>query len=165
MPIASTRFPQRQLLLTAVENFPSKSPALTYYKELSGFPCNISRHDMSKTRVLESRRRLRAFGEPFDSVAALLFRHVRRLFIQKHAVPLVSHFRKRGLGKLALEVQENPSSEPEKVPVAVAGRNSPSKFAGSVGSEDVGPWWCTSPEAVHVMWMLTVPGTPPGAKN
>jgi hypothetical protein len=69
------------------------------------------------------------------------------------------------LSELALKVKENPSSEPEKVPVAVAGRNSPSKFAGSVGSEDVGPWWCTSPEAVHVMWMLTVPGTPPGAKN
>src|SRR5215469_13915288 len=69
------------------------------------------------------------------------------------------------LSELALAVKQNPSSEPEKVPVAVAGRNSPSKFVGSVGSEDPGSWWCTSSEAVHFMWMLTVPGTPPGAKN
>ena len=69
------------------------------------------------------------------------------------------------LSELALEVKENPSSEPEKVPLAIAGRKSPSKFVGSVGSEDPGSWWCTSPEAVHVMWMLTLAGTAPGAKN
>jgi hypothetical protein len=67
--------------------------------------------------------------------------------------------------ELPVAVKENPSSEPENLPVAVAGWTSPTKFVGSVGSEDCG-WKCsTGPEAVQVMCMLTVAGTPPGAKN
>jgi hypothetical protein len=69
------------------------------------------------------------------------------------------------LSELALPVNENPSSEPENVPVATAGRNSAAKFVGSVGSEDCGTKCSTAPVAVHFMWMLTVAGTALGARN
>jgi hypothetical protein len=65
----------------------------------------------------------------------------------------------------AVAVKETPPAKTENVPVAVAGRISPAKLEGSVGTDDPGRKSWTGPDGVHVMSKLAAANSFPGPKK